>query len=90
MIGGAQLGLTLDDDDIIDVNTSELAAQLADRLYELRQLHGLTPIAAASRIHDPTIFGLMLVRDGRADGLSAAGPASTPTPSDRNPTHRSS
>jgi malate dehydrogenase (oxaloacetate-decarboxylating)(NADP+) len=64
-----ELGLTLDDGDIVDVNTSELSAQLADRLYELRQLHGLTPIAAASRIHDPTIFGLMLVRDGRADGF---------------------
>ena len=64
-----ELGLHLGDDDVVDVETSALTPHLADFLYELRQLHGLTPVAAATRILDPTIFGLMLVRDGQADGF---------------------
>jgi malate dehydrogenase (oxaloacetate-decarboxylating)(NADP+) len=64
-----ELGLQLGDDDIIDVATSALTPALADRLYELRRLHGMTPVAAGTRILDPTVFGLMLVREGRADGF---------------------
>ena len=64
-----ELGLHLGDDDVVDVASSALTPGLADRLYELRQLHGMTRVAAASRIQDPTIFGLMLVREGRADGF---------------------
>ena len=64
-----ELGLDLGDDDVVDVGTSALTPRLADRLYELRQLHGMTPVAAATHILDPTIFGLMLVREGRADGF---------------------
>jgi malate dehydrogenase (oxaloacetate-decarboxylating)(NADP+) len=64
-----QHGLHLGDDDIVDVETSALTPRLADRLYELRQLHGMTPVAAATRILDPTIFGLMLVREDLADGF---------------------
>ena len=62
-------GLQLGDDDIVDVESSTLAPRLTDRLYELRQLHGMTPVAAATRILDPTVFGLMLVCEGLADGF---------------------
>ena len=64
-----ELGLHLGDDDVVDVASSALTPGLSDRLYELRQLHGMTRVAAATRIQDPTIFGLMLVREGRADGF---------------------
>ncbi|HEX4983882.1 MAG TPA: NADP-dependent malic enzyme [Ilumatobacteraceae bacterium] len=64
-----ELGLHLGDDDVVDVASSALTPGLADRLYELRHLHGMTRVAAETRILDPTIFGLMLVREGRADGF---------------------
>ncbi|MGZ4702386.1 MAG: NADP-dependent malic enzyme [Ilumatobacteraceae bacterium] len=62
-------GLQLDDDDIVEAGASSLTPRLADRLYELRRLHGMTPVAAATDIMDPTMFGLMLVCEDLADGF---------------------
>jgi malate dehydrogenase (oxaloacetate-decarboxylating)(NADP+) len=64
-----ELGLRLGDDDIVDMETSALTPRLADSLYELRHLHGMTAVAAATSILDPTNFGLMLVAESLADGF---------------------
>jgi len=64
-----ELGLHLGIDDVIDIETSPLRQRLTERLVELRRLHGMTPIAAASSILDPTVFGLMLVREELVDGF---------------------
>jgi malate dehydrogenase (oxaloacetate-decarboxylating)(NADP+) len=64
-----QFGFSLHDYDIVDYARSPQLAQYADLLYRLRSRKGMTPQAAATRILDPTIYGLMMVRLGEAHGF---------------------
>jgi malate dehydrogenase (oxaloacetate-decarboxylating)(NADP+) len=65
----AHFGFELRDYDTIDVTTSPKAAEYADALYKARARKGMTPSAAAEYVLDPTIFGLMMVRLGEAQGF---------------------
>jgi malate dehydrogenase (oxaloacetate-decarboxylating)(NADP+) len=64
-----QLGLELRDYEVVDVASSPRLGAYADALYRLRQRKGMTPAMAAASVLDPTIFGLMMVREGDAQGF---------------------
>jgi malate dehydrogenase (oxaloacetate-decarboxylating)(NADP+) len=65
----AKLGLAAAEIDIIDPLASPDAPRYAEALYQLRKRKGLTPRAAAQRVKDPIRFGLMMLREGAADGF---------------------
>jgi malate dehydrogenase (oxaloacetate-decarboxylating)(NADP+) len=65
----AHFGFDLQDYDVIDVANSPKQAQYAGALYKLRARKGMSPSAAAQKILDPTMFALMMVRLGEADGF---------------------
>jgi malate dehydrogenase (oxaloacetate-decarboxylating)(NADP+) len=65
----AELGFALHDYDVEDIERSPERPMYADLLYQLRARKGMTPRRAMSRILDPTIFGLMMVRAGAAVGF---------------------
>ena len=65
----AELGFALHDYDIVDIERSAERAHYADLLYQLRSRKGMTPARASTRVLDPTIFALMMVRMGEADGF---------------------
>jgi malate dehydrogenase (oxaloacetate-decarboxylating)(NADP+) len=65
----AHFGFELRDYDTIDVTNSPKLALYADALYKARSRKGMTPSAAAEYVLDPTIFGLMMVRLGEAEGF---------------------
>lgn len=48
---------------------AEKAETYAAHLYELRKAKGLTPEGAASLVADPMYYGMMMVKEGDADGL---------------------
>ena len=48
---------------------AEKTETYAAHLYELRKAKGLTPEGAASLVADPMYYGMMMVKDGDADGL---------------------
>lgn len=56
---------------IINPKTSELTKSLQNKLYELRKEKGLTLEQAEKLILDPYYFGVMLVKEGFADGMVA-------------------
>lgn len=56
---------------IIDPATSELRAELAEGLYELRRSKGMTLEQANELVGDVLYFGVMLVKTGRASGMVA-------------------
>lgn len=62
---------------IIDPETSELTADFANRLYELRKAKGMTEEQAAETIKNVLYFGCMLVKAGMADGMVAGAVNST-------------
>ncbi len=62
---------------IIDPRTSELADPLAGKLFEIRQAKGMTEEEARELVKDPLYFGVMLVKDGVADGMVAGACHST-------------
>ncbi len=53
----------------INPETSELTAELAAGLYELRKAKGMTEAQAAAKVLEPAYFGTMLVKRGYADGM---------------------
>jgi malate dehydrogenase (oxaloacetate-decarboxylating)(NADP+) len=63
------LGMEHGDFEIIDPNRSQRAEPYAQTLYELRQRRGMTPRLSQDLIRDPTMFGLMMVRAGDAEGF---------------------
>ena len=65
------LGLELRGATIVDVRDEKLCRNYGERLYEIRQRHGVTPQQAALLLADPVYFGLMMVEGGQADGLVA-------------------
>ena len=56
---------------IIDPATSDLTADFAAKLYELRKAKGMTEEKAAETILNTLYFGCMLVKTGMADGMVA-------------------
>lgn len=65
------LGLDLGDINIVDPATSELAAELAQTLVDLRSHKGMTPEQARKDTLDPLRFADLMVRNGHADGSVA-------------------
>jgi malate dehydrogenase (oxaloacetate-decarboxylating)(NADP+) len=65
----AQLGVSLDGIEVVDPADSRLLPALTGQLFERRKRKGMTPSAAAIQALDPTIFGLLMVADGHADGF---------------------
>ncbi|MFH2008293.1 MAG: phosphate acetyltransferase [bacterium] len=66
---GARLGLHLEEVDIIDPQTSELAETFAERFLELRKHKGITLENARDAISDVSYFGTMMVKEDHADGM---------------------
>lgn len=62
---------------VMDPASSELRERFADELYELRKAKGMTPEKARETVADPLYFGVMLVKDGLADGMVAGACHST-------------
>ncbi len=54
---------------IIDPLTSDKLSLYADSLYEARKNKGVTPEDALSLVKDEMYFGIMMVKNGDADGL---------------------
>lgn len=69
--GIASSGYNLEGARIIDPATSELRAELAEGLYELRRSKGMTLEQANELVSDVLYFGVMLVKTGRASGMVA-------------------
>ena len=65
----SELGFGLHDYDIVYIERSEERTRYADLLYKIRARKGMTPRRALTRVLDPTIFALMMVRMGEADGF---------------------
>lgn len=64
-----RLGVELDRVEVIDPTGADNLNGYADELYRLRQRSGVTPVRARRLLADPAYYGMMLVRDGGADGL---------------------
>lgn len=62
---------------IIDPAASELTADFAAKLYELRKAKGMTEEKATETILNTLYFGCMLVKTGMADGMVAGAVNST-------------
>jgi malate dehydrogenase (oxaloacetate-decarboxylating)(NADP+) len=55
--------------DTVDPRTDQRQTDYAEALFELRQRKGITRQHALERIHEPNLFGLMMVRQGDADAF---------------------
>ena len=64
-------GRALDGARVVDPRTSDLREELAGTLYELRQRKGMTPEQALALMDDVLYFGVMMVKQGLADGMVA-------------------
>jgi phosphate acetyltransferase len=65
----AELGLHLNEVDIIDPLQSELRQQFADTYYELRKHKGISQQMAFDAMADVSYFGTMMVYHDLADGM---------------------
>ena len=65
----AALSIDVTDFDIVNVPNEEHERSYAEALYTLRQRKGITLPAALDMVRDPTIYGLMMVQRGDADGF---------------------
>ena len=54
---------------IIDIESSKLKTQLANKLFEIRKDKGLTKEEAKQLILNPIYFGTMLLKTNKADGM---------------------
>lgn len=70
-------GYKLDEAQIINPASSELRAELAEQLYEIRKAKGMTLETANELISNVLYFGVMMVKTGRADGMVAGACHST-------------
>lgn len=71
------IGLDISAAKVIDPATSELTADFAAKLYELRKAKGMTEEQAAETILNTLYFGCMMVKTGMADGMVAGAVNST-------------
>jgi malate dehydrogenase (oxaloacetate-decarboxylating)(NADP+) len=65
----SHLGIEQLEFEIVNVPNAEKGEVYAKALYGLRQRKGVTLPAAEDLVKDPTIFGLMMVQTGDADGF---------------------
>ncbi|MEJ2368932.1 MAG: NADP-dependent malic enzyme [Acidobacteriota bacterium] len=65
------LGIDVSKVEIHDPATSEHSGRFATALHELRSRKGMTPTKAAYLAHKPLHYGLMMLREGMADGMVA-------------------
>jgi len=63
------LGVDLGDAELIDPETAEIRATLADAYYQARKHKGVHRDAAFERMADVSYFGTMMVHLGMADGM---------------------
>jgi malate dehydrogenase (oxaloacetate-decarboxylating)(NADP+) len=63
------LGLDLEGVEIIDPTKSPKLDEYATKYYELRQRKGVTKLDAERHLKTKNVFGMMMVREGNADGL---------------------
>lgn len=70
-------GLDISGAKVIDPQTSDLTADFANKLYEMRKAKGMTEEQAAETIKNTLYFGCMLVKTGMADGMVAGAVNST-------------
>ena len=54
---------------VIDIENAEKAEEYANKLYELRKAKGMTLEDAKKLVKDPVYYGIMMVKNGEADGL---------------------
>ena len=73
----AAAGCDMEGIDIIDPENSSLSAPYTEALFEMRRVKGLTHEEAARLIADPMYFGIMMVKQGDADGLVSGAVHST-------------
>jgi len=66
-----ELGLEMNGVDVINPVESEALAGYAEKLYQLRNRRGVTKSEAETLLHNPTMFGSMMVNVGDADAMVA-------------------
>ncbi len=64
-----RLGLDLQETEIVDYRAAPQLADYANELYRARERKGVTPQGAQRLLESATMFGLMMVRRGDADGF---------------------
>jgi malate dehydrogenase (oxaloacetate-decarboxylating)(NADP+) len=64
-----ELGLDLDGATLINPSKSELYESYVKKYHELRQRKGITILDSARLLKTHNIFGMMMVKEGQADGL---------------------
>jgi phosphate acetyltransferase len=62
---------------IINPKTSQKREEYANKLFELRQAKGMTEEEASKLIEEPIYFGMMMLKNGEADGLVSGAAHST-------------
>jgi len=72
-----QLGLELDEAEIVNPHASELREEFTAIYHAARKHKGMTPEQAQEAILEPPLFGTLLVHTGRADGMVAGATTST-------------
>ena len=63
--------------EIIDIKKSTQKQEYAQKLFELRQAKGMTEEEASKLIEEPIYFGMMMLKNGEADGLVSGAAHST-------------
>ena len=64
-----QHGVQLRGIEIVEIHDDERMEAYATSLWMERQRKGLTHAAARGLVHNPSVWGLMMVREGHADGF---------------------
>ncbi len=64
-------GVTLEEIELVDPRRAVDAEAMAQELWRRRQRRGLTLRAARGRVLDPMYYGLLMLRQGRADAFVA-------------------
>jgi malate dehydrogenase (oxaloacetate-decarboxylating)(NADP+) len=64
-----ELGLDLEGATVINPSKSELFENYMKKFHEIRQRKGITLLDSARLLKTHNIFGMMMVREGQADGL---------------------
>ena len=64
-----ELGIDLDDVDVIDNETSDLVEGFAEKYTELRKHKGMTIERAREVVRDESYFGTMMLHTGMVDGM---------------------
>ena len=62
---------------VVDPNHSEDSEEYANLLYELRKQKGMTLEKAKELVKDPVYYGMLMVKQGKADGLVSGAAHST-------------